>query len=182
MKKIKVYHSNKEFLVDDEDFEELNKYNWSISPAGYVNRQVQLSREIIKAPKGVMVDHIDGNQLNNQKSNLRLCTQQQNNFNRKKRPNQYGYKGVSIDKHNQKNKYRVQIGLKKKFIGLGSFSDSKTAGLVYDLWATYFHGEFANTNFEVKAVSSEIFEDNNKKDQNIFIENAIKNHIGNTKW
>jgi hypothetical protein len=82
-------------LVDDDMFVELNRYSWCYNKNskgdkynGYAIRKsyapgearhtIQMHRYVIHAKKGQFVDHIDGNTLNNQRSNLRICTQARN--------------------------------------------------------------------------------------------------------
>lgn len=79
-------------LVDDEDFEVLNNFKWSVADCGHKRksrklyarlrrgrRQIYMHRELFaEIPPGYVVDHIDGNGLNNQKENLRLLTHQEN--------------------------------------------------------------------------------------------------------
>jgi hypothetical protein len=105
MKQIKV--QTKIALVDDEDFEELNKYKWFLNNTGYAMHQfwknnkpkhILMHRYILKQfNKGFITDHIDRNPLNNQKSNLRICTQSENVFNSpKKKNNKSGSVGVRL--------------------------------------------------------------------------------------
>ena len=73
-----------------------------------------MHRQILNAPKGMVVDHKDGNGLNNRKSNLRLCTPAQNVRNR--RPalgSSSKYKGVSRDK--SRRKWLARIGCNPTF-------------------------------------------------------------------
>src|ERR1044071_1696611 len=72
-------------LVDDSDFERIRQYKWYYND-GYAityhkGKRIRMHRLIMNAPDGVDVDHRDTNKLNNQKSNLRLCTTTQNNRN-----------------------------------------------------------------------------------------------------
>jgi hypothetical protein len=101
----------------------------------------------MNVPDGFQIDHIDGDGLNNQKSNLRIGTHQQNIMNRtKQRNNTSGYKGVSFDKST--NKFVAQIGYNKKGIHIGSFKTAILAARAYDVEAIKYHGEFANLNFK----------------------------------
>ena len=83
-------------LVDDEDFEYLNQWKWyaskhkndcrasrevSIGHCKSIN--VSMSRVIMNAKDGQLIDHINRNPLDNRKSNLRFCTRSQNNTNKK---------------------------------------------------------------------------------------------------
>jgi hypothetical protein len=106
-------------------------------------RTLLLHREIMGAPKGMMVDHIDGDGLNNRRSNLRLATNAQNLWNTGRRvTNSSGYKGVSFDK--QKGKWHARIRRFKKYYHLGFFDNPEQAHQAYVSAAKEFHGEFAN--------------------------------------
>ena len=92
------------------------------------------------------VDHKDRNSLNNHLSNLRWCTQKENQHNRSKRKNTSSvYKGVSFDK--KANKWRAQIKHNDTVINLGCFTDEFEAAHVYDRKANEFFGVFAKLNF-----------------------------------
>lgn len=81
-----------------------------------------LHRHIMKAPEGLMVDHIDGNRANNQRSNLRLATNQQNQGNRKA-------KGYHFMKN--RNKWCAQIRVDGKLKTLGLYTTEEEAAKVY---------------------------------------------------
>ena len=99
----------------------------------------------MKPEKGYVIDHIDGNSLNNQKNNLRICTQSQNCSNQKiGKSNTSGYKGVSYNKG--QGKYNSRIRFNKKLIHLGYFVNLKDAARAYNEAAVKYHGEFANLN------------------------------------
>jgi hypothetical protein len=137
-------------LVDDEDYERLNKYKWYYHYEGYAFAFVEkkftfMHRLILDAPKGVQVDHVNGKGLENYKGNLRLCTMQQNQWNRRKRKGSSQYKGVIYFE----NKWRAMIKLEGKQRSIGSFKEERHAAIAYDLWATMTHGEFVNTNLPV---------------------------------
>jgi hypothetical protein len=89
-------------------------------------RVVTMHRLIMNAPDGVDVDHIDGNGLNNQRLNLRLCSRSENNMNSKLRcTSKSGVKGVSWDA--QTKKWRATITLNGKMKNLGRFEDRNDA-------------------------------------------------------
>lgn len=148
-------------LVDDEDFERINLYKWhtvkckctqyaahSFKQNGKPNILIYLHRFIMNMDDtDFHIDHIDHNGLNNQKSNLRICTRIQNNSNRSKQKGTSKYKGVYWDKNI--NKWRSKISVNKKRIDLG-FSDSEVElAIAYNEAALKYHGEFAYLNIIV---------------------------------
>src|SRR6185503_18274808 len=101
-----------------------------------------MPRLIMNCPDDMVIDHINGNRLDNQRSNLRICTQQQNIWNsRKKRGYSNKYKGVTQDKRFP-NSFRAIIQGKY----LGTFKTSEEAKVIYDLKAKELYGEYNNLN------------------------------------
>jgi hypothetical protein len=153
VKRIKLSRGKYTF-VDDEDFERLNEFGWYASKGNgnnfYAQRRkckihVFMHREILPCPKGFQIDHIDGDGLNNQKKNLRVCTTSQNQFNRGKIKNSTsGYKGVTWDKRSKK--WLAQININKEHKNLGLFDSKEDAALAYNIAAERYHGEFAKFN------------------------------------
>jgi len=93
---------------------------------------------------GRRVDHINGNGLDNRRSNLRIATSQQNNRNRKIcNLNTSGFKGVRLDR----NKWRADIRIDGKRKNLGRFVNPEAAAAAYDEAARKYFGEFATLNF-----------------------------------
>ena len=146
--------------VDDEDYDWLNQWKWHVhegTKTYYARRNIKINgktrsgvymhRVIMKASKGVQVDHKSGNGLNCQKDNIRLCTSLQNNRNRKKHPNTTStsiYKGVHWYKAYNKWQCRIRTGLKQKH--LGYFNSEVEAAVAYNQAALKYHGEFARLN------------------------------------
>jgi hypothetical protein len=139
-------------LVDDDDFDNLNKYNWQYNNCGAsryfvkekLRSKIYMHRQILNAPCNFEVDHIDRNRLNNQKNNLRLCARRENCYNRK-RYNPLGVSGVNFDK--KWNQYLARIRVNGKKIYLGHFNTLLDAALAYDDAAKFWFGEFACLNF-----------------------------------
>jgi HNH endonuclease/AP2 domain len=142
---------------DDENYELVSHHRW-YENEGYAityqkGKRIRMHRLIMNAPDGVDVDHRDHDKLNNQKSNLRLCTLTQNNQNGKlRKDNTSGYKGVSLDRST--GHWRALMYANGQAHYSGQFLEKHHAALAYDLWAIDLHGEFASTNFSVVAFGS----------------------------
>lgn len=158
-------------FIDAEDYDSVSKCKWqaklAVSGKYYAvkNGTQRLHRLLMNAPAGMQVDHINGDTLDNRKSNLRLCTHAQNQMNRppqnmnKTSP----YKGVSIASSWERGrikKWKVAIDVNKKRIFVGYFPDEIEAAKAYDAAATKYHGEFAYLNF---AAINEVIGDTNAK-------------------
>jgi hypothetical protein len=153
MKEIKLTQ-DKIALVDDDDFEYINQFKWYAGKypnTFYAQRnlgkvKIRMHREIMKTQLenniGKIIDHIDGNGLNNQKNNLRICTRAENGRNRHTINNSSGYLGVS----KSGKKWKPTIKVNKKTIYLGYFKDKKDAAKAYNEAAIKYHGEFARPN------------------------------------
>lgn len=144
-------------LIDDDEYTSwLNNYIFSVDNRGYVHvrrkfgykgrRGGALHRVIMNPPKGKFnhVDHINGNRLDNQKENLRICTHSENMKNRKKQEGVSKYKGVYFFKRTKK--WKVQIANDRKWMHLGEYTNEIAAANAYNHYATQFHGEFASLN------------------------------------
>lgn len=142
-------------IVDDEDFEYLAQYRWRFNNGYAVRREscsggkngktIQMHRVVNKTPEGFHTDHINGNKLDNRKSNLRTATNVQNSRNvGKHKNNTSGFKGVSFCPRDNKWIAMIRILGKKK--NLGRFPTKEIAKSAYDECALRHHGEFANLN------------------------------------
>lgn len=159
MKRIKLtkgYYTK----VDNEDFELLNQYKWCVLKTNnlrYAQRMItksnskqtslKMHRVILNLtnPK-IHTDHRDHDGLNNQRSNLRICTHAENNRNRNSAMKASSkYLGVTIIR-TRKISYQAQIGSAKKCIYLGNFKSEIRAAIEYDKAAMVLHREFANLN------------------------------------
>ncbi len=140
--------------VDAADYEWLSQWRWR-ARGGYAARcekhdgkskVIFMHREIMKPPKGKIVDHINGNKLDDTRANLRNITQQQNVHNNGK---PFGttsiYKGVYYNKRN--HRWQVTISFAGKSIYLGLFDTEEAAARAYDRGAAEMFGEFARLNF-----------------------------------
>lgn len=159
MKEIKLTQG-KVTLVDDEWYEYLNQWKWCYSKwdqanTGYAvrtdgkrpNRQTIRMHSIIMGgiSDDLEIDHRDGDGLNNQKYNLRLCTHAGNMMNAQRRKdNTSGYKGVGWSKH--AHKWMARIRINDQYKNLGYFSTPEEAACAYNKAAQETQGDFARPN------------------------------------
>lgn len=130
--------------VDEEDFRSLNKYKWRAQRAGktfYAVREVRrdkkrfseyMHRRIMSFPTDKEVDHIDGDGLNNRRSNLRVVTKSENGFNQHKHRNNADSLGTRhIGYGKRKKRYTAQIAFNGRQINLGYFLTQQEAHRAY---------------------------------------------------
>lgn len=152
-----IYGSKGEIIVVDvEDYEKLNNYNWNCFY--YYPRTFKRSKETGKligtcmhniimsiSSKETFVDHINNNPLDNRKENLRLCSPTQNGYNRKlNKNNTIGYKGVTW--HKRDKRFQASIKVAGKKIHLGYFKNAEDAAEAYNKAAIKYFAEFAKLN------------------------------------
>ena len=143
---------NKIALVDSVNYAHIISYgswvakrgrsNWyAIHQAGRI--QVFMHHLVLTKPFDKLIDHIDGNGLNNLLSNLRLVTNQENIHNQKvSKVNSSGYKGViALD-----TRWLARITVNMQRIRLGIFSSREEAALAYNDAAIKYFGKFAKLN------------------------------------
>jgi len=140
-------------LVDDDTFDELNQYNWCFD-GDYASRcikengkwrKLKMHRIIMNPENTMQIDHIDGDKLNNQKSNLRTCTNAENSRNKKLRSdNKSGAKGVHFSKRDKV--FTAYITFNRKNIHLGTFKEKEFAIKAYNDAALMYFNKFANLN------------------------------------
>lgn len=147
-------------LVDDQDYQALAQHKWhalNIDLAWYAVRNapvvagqsggtIYMHREIMGAVPGQMIDHWDGNGLNNQRDNLRHCTNQQNISNKRRRVGGQSsrYKGVWWNKQCLKWEASIKVNYERIYLGL--FSNEADAARAYNAAALQHFGEFACLN------------------------------------
>ncbi len=146
-------------MVDDEDFDYLSGYKWHtasfcagknlyarrcVSKGNAEQTEISMHRAIMKCNPGKDIDHIDSNGLNNQKSNLRECSDKENQHNRRKFTGTSRFKGV----WREGSKFRSALRVDGKLIHLGTFESEQDAAIAYDKAASKKFGNFARINFE----------------------------------
>jgi HNH endonuclease len=99
----------------------------------------------MQCPKGMVVDHMDGNTFNNQRSNLRVCTVQENSQNRVKvtSRNLSGHLGVSPYRTQKLDRFRAHITINGILTHIGYFDDLEDAIAARKAAAAYWFGAFA---------------------------------------
>jgi hypothetical protein len=136
--------------VDAADYEWLSQYTWYSYAGGYAarvenNKIIYMHREIMKAPKGMVVDHIDGNRANNCRFNLRVCTRTENlRNNAKRRDASCRFKGVGYDE--ERGKYFAKCAHQGERPWLGYFDSDVEAARAYDYRAVQCYGPYARLN------------------------------------
>lgn len=157
--------SRGEFTLIDADNQHLfERYKWTCHLRGRnrnrkayairqatlapgVKKMVQLHRLITKCPKGLVVDHINGDTLDNRRCNLRVCTHQQNTWNQKQARHGRKWKGVV---HRKRpgcwEHWQACITVNRKFISLGSYASAREAAEAYNRAAIQHYGDHACLN------------------------------------
>lgn len=146
--------------VDDADYDSIIKFKWYASvdcntfyarrnfriPGAKSQKHESMHKFILGTnPDGKIIDHIDGDGLNNQRSNLRFATKAENCRNARPAKGKYSkYKGVWFNK--LEGKYMAGIMVNRKPISLGYFDDEVKAAIAYNEAAIMHHGEFAFIN------------------------------------
>jgi hypothetical protein len=135
--------------VDAADFESLSKYNWSLC-SGYASRmekgkRIFMHRQIMQPPKGMVVDHMDGNRFNNCRSNLRVCTDGENRQNRGRRIGS-GSRFKGVHRSSGARTWYAKLTSKDEKFYLGSFDEEIEAARAYDYRAVECGGKYAWVN------------------------------------
>lgn len=137
-------NNGEQVLVDDDDYPLLARRVWSVSAAGYPCSKITGANMtpahcfVMPTKPGCMIDHIDRNKMNNQKSNLRQVIARQNIQNQAKRTS-HPYKGIRLSAGG-----RWQARIAQKHIG--TFDTAEQAAEAYDLHAKEIFGNSAFTN------------------------------------
>jgi HNH endonuclease len=137
--------------VDAADYDQLSKYRWRAIRHGrnvYAatrrnGRTVYMHRMLMRPRKGYVVDHIDGNALNNRRCNLRVCTPAQNLANKAPRGGTSQFVGV----YRYRDKWVAHVVCRGKHYYVGAFADEVAAAKARDRKAYELHGQYAYLNF-----------------------------------
>ena len=150
-------------LIDDKDFALVQGYSWNACPGKNTTyakawvrgtyspqKNIYLHRLILNAPKGIQVDHQNGDGLDCQRANIRLASNGQNTCNARKHRIVHGnpplskFKGVSWQK--TMNTWRARVYVAHHEVMLGYFDSETAAALAYNEAAVRLYGQFARLN------------------------------------
>ena len=152
---MKLLISKKYVLIDSVDFNKISSYSWYLRPyyrsktkfkvATATKPIIYMHRLIMNCPDELVIDHINGNALDNRKRNLRVCSVSNNAKNRSKNKNNTsGHTGVHWCKKN--NKWKSRIRCDKKSYHLGFYTNVLDAAKAYNKKSLELFKEFSNLN------------------------------------
>lgn len=145
--------------IDKSDLLLVSPYKWHVNSTGYAvcniytgmkegkqtSKTLLMHRVLLAAPKGMEVDHINENKLDNRRKNIRICTKSQNSLNKGlSQRNTSGFIGVSLFR--QTNRYSSSVTVSGRKKHLGYYKTAVEAARIYDKAAKQFYGEFARLN------------------------------------
>lgn len=151
----------KRAIVDQGDLKRLSRHKWfahayrsTHRTYWYANTKlggatIPMHRFILGAETGQLIDHLNGDGLDNRRGNLRFCNRSENSQNGpaySPRPGacrKSSFRGVSW----HRKKWRAQIEKDRRDVYLGLFEDEAAAAKAYDTAARELYGEHAATNF-----------------------------------
>lgn len=149
-------------LVDLEDYQRVKKYSWQAKTDGILTKGYRaqgcvdgkltyMHRFILgdQVRKGLQVDHINHNTLDNRRSNLRICNQNQNQWNKMSHSGR-DCKGVFFEKRTKHWQAKIQTGKPSKTLWSKTYKTKQEAMDGYDEMATKLFGDFALTNEKIK--------------------------------
>lgn len=133
--------------VDAADFDWLNRFRWHATgtrgryyAATIIDgKSISMHRLIMNPPEGMVVDHVDGERLNNRRANLRICTPEENRHNTRPLGKSCPYVGVRP----HGDKWRARITVKGESLFLGDYDEVLEAARARDAAARQHHGPYA---------------------------------------
>lgn len=147
-------------IVDSDMFEYLSQWKWYLSSTGYAVRNVYIGepgsdnrklvnismhRVVASTPNGMVTDHVNGNRIDNRRSNLRVCNSSENiSCSGMHSNNKSGYKGVSWSK--EYRKWRAKLTKNRVQVYSRLFETAEDAALAYNAASLKYNGEFAYQN------------------------------------
>ncbi len=152
MRRLKLSKKETWVLVDNVLYSKLSKFTWGISDRGYAwrtsreHKTIYMHRQIMRAGPSDLVDHINGNKLDNRKVNLRKASNAQNIWNSKSHRSwkKIPFKGVTFCRLT--DKYKAEITKNKKRYYLGLHARAEDAAEAYNKAAKKLFKEFAKLN------------------------------------
>ncbi len=127
-------------IIDEDDFDKVSIYSWHFDRYAKAvkwdkeakkNRHLYMHRLIMNAPKGLDVDHINGNKLDNRKINLRVCSRSINQYNPQKPTRaKSGLRGV-YKEYNRSCRWFAQVKINGKLKRLGRYDTPEEAHAAY---------------------------------------------------
>jgi len=140
-------------MVEARDFKRLSRYKWCVSLCTrkyYARRRskgktIFMHREIMRPPKNMVVDHVEGNGMNNCRSALRVCTRLENGHNSKPSGRSSRFKGVSYN--DALDTWEAAICIDSEMVSIDHFDTEIEAARAYDRVARKVHGIHAYLNF-----------------------------------
>jgi hypothetical protein len=146
---------NSKFRVRLSNLDQPQPYKQAAIWQSGLGSTITLSRFLMNPPQEMVVDHINGNTLDNRRSNLRICTQKQNNQARRPRKgaNPHGYKGLVRYKASKKHPdapdnyyWRAAVGSGDQKVHVISTKNEHESALWYNRAANHIYGQFAYRN------------------------------------
>ena len=153
------------FVIDTQDLPAVSQFTWFLGKRGYPvahasrksstpNKTFPLHRYLMNPEDGYDIDHITGDKMDNRRSNLRVCTHQENMFNQTlKSSNKTGFCGVSKNRRTGTYEAYLHINGSKKYLGM--YSSAEEAARVRDEAAMLYYGEYARLNMNCCEVINE---------------------------